>query len=79
VRLSQVGDLNRRVGLEQCYSVPDQGVLRTFFLGRCVPWMICPLDDVSPYEPSLTGGRGGGMLTVCRDRFGKDRRVGILD
>ncbi len=37
---------------------------RTIFLERSVPWMMYPLDDVSPYYPSLTGGGGEKFLNL---------------
>jgi hypothetical protein len=42
-----------------------------FFLEQCVPCMMCPLDEVSPYESYLTGG----SLTLCLDRLGRDHRL----
>jgi hypothetical protein len=28
------------------------------FLGLCVLWKMSPLDDASPYDPSIIGGGG---------------------
>jgi hypothetical protein len=42
-----------------------------FFLGRCVTWIMCPLDNVSLYEPSLAGG--GGDVSSKEKRPGKSR------
>jgi hypothetical protein len=37
---------------------------RTFFLGRGVPWMMCPLEDASPNDPSLNRGGGGSDVML---------------
>jgi hypothetical protein len=47
---------------------------RTFFLVQCIHWMMCPLDDVSPYDPSLSGE--GGLLCI---RIAWIGRVGTIE
>ncbi len=47
----------------------------TFFLGRCVPWMRCPLDDVSQYDSSRTveaGVREYMMRSLFMVNWAKD-------